>query len=388
MLGCCACVLASTIWTTDADAWVETVLHSFDNKGSDGYNPFGALTLLKGSLYGTAAGGAYGYGIVFSIDPGTGDEPFVYSFGSTKGDGTDPVGSLLNVGRILYGTTSEGGTGGAGTIFELDPATGAETTLYNFATDGYGDGIYPLGSLIIVKGTLYGTTGTGGAYGEGSVFSFDLSNKSETVLYSFCSQVSCADGASPNAGLVCIRGMLYGTASASGSYGFGVVFSLDVKTEKETVIHSFQKNDLDGTGPASTVIGVNSQLYGTTPGGGAYGGGTLYSIDRPSGTERVRYSFPGEPGGWAPNSSLINISNTLYGTTLNGGSNNWGTVFSFDRKTGKEKVLHSFDENGTDGALPYTALLYLNNRFYGTTASGGSSTDCKDGCGTVFEVKP
>ena len=153
-------------------------------------------------------------------------------------------------------------------------------------------------------------------------------------------------------------------------------------------IHS-GTTDFDGYSPAATVISVNGRLYGTTPGGGLDRGGTVYSVDPSTGAEKVLYTFPGAPEGWGPNDPVIDIGGMFYGTTISGGLYNWGTVFSFDRKTRKEKVLHSFDDNGTDGALPYMALLQFKNKFYGTTSVGGSSTSCGSyGCGTVFELKP
>ena len=138
---------------------------------------------------------------------------------------------------ILYGTTYVGGgTGcggyGCGTVFSLDPSTGTETVLHSFGNGT--DGANPSASLIDVKGTLYGTTSTGGGtgchgYGCGTVFSLDPSTGAETVLYSFCCRRNCTDGANPYASLTAVNGKFYGTTESGGAYGYGTVFVLKKK---------------------------------------------------------------------------------------------------------------------------------------------------------------
>jgi uncharacterized repeat protein (TIGR03803 family) len=165
-----------------AVSFTEKVLWSFGS-GTDGTNPHAGLIDVSGTLYGTTAFGGgtgcdgYGCGTVFSIDPDTGAETPVYSFCSRKDcrDGDYPYAGLIDVRGALYGTTSSGGTStgcdgsGCGTVFSIDPSTGAEAVLYSFF--GGTDGANPNASLIDVKGTLYGTTYNGGAYGYGTVFS-------------------------------------------------------------------------------------------------------------------------------------------------------------------------------------------------------------------------
>jgi uncharacterized repeat protein (TIGR03803 family) len=88
-------------------------------------------------------------------------------------NGRIPEGGLISVNGTLYGTTYYGGTGtckvGCGTVFSLDPTTGTEKVLYSFQNDG-ADGALPFAGLIDIRGTLYGTTSTGGAHGGGTVF--------------------------------------------------------------------------------------------------------------------------------------------------------------------------------------------------------------------------
>jgi uncharacterized repeat protein (TIGR03803 family) len=119
----------------------------------------------------------------------------------------------------------------------------------------------------------------------------------EKVLYSFCSLANCTDGAQPLAGLTNIKGALYGTTYVGGANGngLGTLFSVDASTGAEKVLHSFG-SDTDGSYPDAGLLDVKGTLYGTTPSGGAIGSGTLFSVDAGTGAEKVVYSF-GRRGG-------------------------------------------------------------------------------------------
>lgn len=80
-----------------ADAGKERVLYSFDDSGTDAWNPSSGLIYLRGSLYGvTIRGGKSNTGTVFAINI-SGGERVLHSFGDKIGDGADPVGTLLNI---------------------------------------------------------------------------------------------------------------------------------------------------------------------------------------------------------------------------------------------------------------------------------------------------
>ncbi|HLY01124.1 MAG TPA: choice-of-anchor tandem repeat GloVer-containing protein [Candidatus Cybelea sp.] len=147
------------------------------------------------------------------------------------------------------------------------------------------------------------------------------------------------------------------------------------------VLYSFAgSGEGDGEIPEATLVNVGGTLYGTTIEGGSNDDGTVFSI-APSGTETVLHSFGGSGDGAYPEAGLLNVNGTLYGTTMEGGANIYGTVFSIT-PSGKEKVLHGFGASG-DGQYPVAGLINVNGTLYGTAADGGA-----DGSGIVFSLTP
>lgn len=402
LAGMVGCAVVQPAPAADAATFKESVGYSFCPQQSvdcsDGSFPEAGLIEVNGVLYGTTYYGGTGpndcsqffggCGTVFAVDPKTGAETVLHSFtGGT--DGTLPEADPIEVKGRLYGTTSMGGKYGGGTVFALDPDTGKEEVLHAFG--GAGDGSTPYGGLIEVKGMLYGMTYAGGTTDFGSVFSLDRSTGAETLLYSFCAQQDCTDGANPEARLIDVGGILYGTtAGGGGSDFFGTVFSLNPKTGAETVLHSFTGGD--GEFP-SGLIEVDGVLYGTASQGGSGGEcgtldgcGTVFSVDLGSGAFTRLHSFAGSGDGAYPFASLIAEDGRLYGSTLYGGGSGCygfgcGTVFSLDPGTGAETVIYSFS-GLTDGGLPWTSLVPVKSTLYGTTSSGGNF-----GKGTVFTLR-
>lgn len=383
-----SCALIQPAWPSEAIK--ERDLYSFcsQKQCADGALPLGGLIVVNDTIYGTTqAGGALGGGTVFALDPDTGTETVLHSFCQKwhcTADGSIPVAGLVDVNSTLYGTTESGGEHHfGGTLFSLDPATGAETLLHSFG--GAADGANPF-DLIDVKGSLYGTTQSGGAHSYGTVFSFDPSSGVEKVLYSFCNTQDCADGYGPMAGLVNERGTFYGTTyfgggtGCNGTYGCGTVFSFDQRTGAETVLHAFS-GGADGEYPSGDLMDLNGTLYGTTSQGGSYGLGTLFSLDTISGTESVLHSFGSGTDGSGPGGRLIDVNGTLYGTTATGGTRGGGTAFAFDPTTGTETVLYSFCSGTCDNG-PHGGLTASRGTLYGTTYQGGAKS-----AGTVFELK-
>ena len=292
----------------------ETLLYSFAG-GSGGNSPDSGVIALRGSFYGTTSD------VAFAVTA-AGKAMTLHAFGSGK-DGATPVLTPMAVldGK-LYGATQLGGSkrcnSGCGTIFGLTTG-GTENVVYPFQV--VHDGFVPLGSVIAVKGALYGTTSYGGANDGGTVFKMTGSG-TKTTLYSF--KVAGSDGERPSGNLIQFGGVLYGTTAFGGVKDLGTVFALG--TSKETVLHAFA-GGADGASPNGSLTDVNDVLYGTTSGGGKFGNGTVFSVTK-SGKEQVLYAFKGGSDGSQPLGGLVNVNGTLYGTTSRGGPANKGTVFS------------------------------------------------------------
>jgi uncharacterized repeat protein (TIGR03803 family) len=310
-------------------------------------------------------------------------------------DGSDPNGPLVfnPQGTLLYGSTAAGAqigedcvdTGGCGIVYSLDPTTKDHTLtpLHTF-TDG-DDGADPEGALVFDKAgtTLYGTTRLGGKNGYGIVFSLDLAAPHKLIpLHTFANG---EDGTNPESGLVFnAKGtLLYGTTTSGGnaSCQCGTVFSLDPATRKLTTLHKFA-GDANGSMPVGALVinKTGTTLYGTTSNGGTSDYGTIFSLDLSSRTLKPIYSFKNGVDGASPYAGVIlNEPGTiLYGTASEGGVQ-YGTIFSFNLSTKKLIPLHSFTA-GKDGATPYSGLVVKDSVLYGTAEAGGQFTYF----GTVF----
>ncbi len=282
----------------------------------------------------------------------------------------------------IYGTTLTGGEygdGGAngpfygGTVFRVSTTGSHYRVLHSFGKGD--DGYCPYASLVDVNGILYGMTLSGGANQRGTVFSISTSGAKYRVLHSFGE--SSQDGASPfGTGLVDVNGKLYGTTTGGGVYGEGTIFSIDLGAGLETVLHSFGRGS-DGSQPEGGLIAVKSTLYGTTSIGGAYhSSGTVFRINTAGTNYRVLHSFGKGSDGASPTfgASLADVGGALYDTTHGGGKGNSGTIFSIST-TGVERVVYYFP----DGIGP-NGVIGMKGTLYGDTIRGG------EGQGIVFSV--
>ncbi|MGO9540968.1 MAG: choice-of-anchor tandem repeat GloVer-containing protein [Terriglobales bacterium] len=336
------------VFQFNADGTV-TILYTFCSQVNctDGAEPFSGPLVVGGNIYGTTYwGGLNGRGTIFELTP-AGQLSTLYSFCSQPGctDGGSPIAGLVQVGGNFYGTTQLGGANNAGTVFEITPA-GQMTTLYSFCPqEGCADGAIPWAGLVqATNGNLYGTTSQGGTNGAGTVFEITPTGQM-TSLYSFCSQAGCADGAVPYAGLVqATNGNLYGTTVDGGVNGdFGTVFEI-TPAGQLTTLHGFAYTD--GAFPyAGLIQASDGNLYGTTLDGGANGYGTAFGIT-PAGQLSTLHSFAFTDGAFPYGGLVEDASQNLYGATNFGGAQYDGTIFTLpagldrlaERQTGSRKT--------------------------------------------------
>jgi uncharacterized repeat protein (TIGR03803 family) len=184
---------------------------------------------------------------------------------------------------------------------------------------------------------------------------------------------------------------------------FTLVAGTLAEAQTETVQYSFTENG-SGYSPFSVTFDAAGNLYGTLIYGGSGvcpnktdGCGTVFELS-PNGsggwTRKTLHNFPTNGSdGYDPEAKLIlDAAGNLYGTTLNGGSRHYGTVYELmPQGNGKwtEKILHTFSNDGTDGKYPWAGLVFdAAGNLYGTTFEGGTFTVCPGGCGVVFELSP
>jgi len=225
------------------------------------------------------------------------------------------------------------------------------------------------------KNEIVGTTSMGAPNGNGTIFAMKHESAYKT-LYNFQSK---ADGHCPFSGVaVSASHVIYGTTVGVGYGGNpnGSVWQFSKAGGLQTLYVFQDENDGEWPNQAPTVDSAGN-VYGTTAiQGGANVAGAIWTVSA-AGQFSVLHSMNGATDGSGPNSPLVLGSDgNLYGTTLQGGSGDGGTVFSIS-PTGVFSVVHNFTNSG-DGAVP------TGNLVQGTDGSiyGGTSF------GTVFKIVP
>ena len=311
-----------TAYSMNLDGSNYQILHTF-TAGADGASPAASLTLVGSKLYGTTHWGGGGPGTVYSMNLDGSNYQILPAFFSQTGDESIYAGVTLG-GSTLYGVTELSvetfdhftgqHSGGGGAVYSMNLNGSNFRTLHNFSGSGI-DSKDPMGTLILVGSTLYGTTYGGyGGVDEGSVFSMNVDGSNFHALHNF---VSGASGF-PVAGLTLMGSTLYGTAGLS-------VFSINLNGSNFRELHDFTGNV--GVWAGVTIVG--STLYGSTIGDGVTNFGTVFSMNLNGSNFQTLYSFSGS-GGSNPEGNLTLVGTTLFGTTWKGGTANSGTVFQIE----------------------------------------------------------
>jgi len=271
---------------------------------------------------------------------------------------------------------------------------------------GGNDGATPMATLTVDRaGNLYGTTKYGGLAGGhcgrgcGTIFKLALKNSHWifSPLYSF---QGGSDGAYPEAPITFgPDGALYGTTNGGGINDHGTVYRLTPPVNPciavscpwlETVLFRFNPTcpSCDASYPAAGVVFDNAgNIYGTTLLGGINYFGTVYQLTRSGGiwTGTIIHAFGILPDGTSPYAGVVfdNVGN-LYGTTELGGDPilGNGTVFQLTPSGGgwTETLLHAF--NGADGnAIQAGVIFDQAGNLYGAASSGGTNN-----LGTIFQL--
>lgn len=380
-----------------------TVLHTFTGGQDGGHPFGGLTEDSGGNFYGTTSLGGVGYGTVYKLalkgSNWTVDPLYEFSGGS---DGSGPqAGVVFGPHGTLYGTTQLGGSAGLGTVFELRPPGAVcravlcywdESVLHSFTAGS--DGLGPAYATLTFDhaGNIYGTTGDGGEGGAGIAFELTESagGWAESILKDFSLG---AGGAYPLGGVIFdASGNLYGSTQEGGD-GFGVVYQLVPMLNgfwAENVPLDFDQTN--GSYPfGNLIMDPSGNLYGSTGGDGSSGGGTIFELTPSNGQwiSSVLYNLSGNEGPVAGLS--MDTGGNLYGTTYKDGADNAGMVFKLTNSNGVWTLhdLHDFT-GGSDGGNPFSSVtIDASGKLYGTALVGGNTKDCNDvGCGVVWEITP
>ena len=234
---------------------------------------------------------------------------------------TRPGDLISDAAGYLFGTTFSGGADEDGTVFEIAKSTGELTTLATFTG---ANGANPLGTVISdAAGDLFGTTGYGGANGYGTVFEIAKSTGELTTLATFTG----TNGEHPERGLtIDAAGDLFGTTFRGGADNDGTVFEIVKSTGALITLATF--TGANGASPLSKLVSdAAGDLFGTTETGGADNGGTAFEIAKSTGLLITLTTFTGANGEELDGGLTINSAGDLFGTTYYGGANDDGTVF-------------------------------------------------------------
>ncbi len=359
----------------------EVPLYYLGSAVNDGtYASAGLATGPDNALYGTApSGGIDNVGAIFKIGrDGTG-YAVIHQF-TNNPDGAGAVSALRYCSDgLLYGTTPNGGTNNEGVVFRISLNGSLYQILCEFNSSA-GSAQHPEGQLIQgVDGALYGTTSAGGGGGAGTVFKINLDGSGYQVLYNFS---NTPDGATSEKGVIQgSDGLLYGTTFYGGLFNNGTVFRLSTNGDGYQILHSFT-NSPDGSNPQRLLLANNGILYGTTSGGGAKSVGTVYQINpNGSGYQILRSFTNSAPDAFFPLAGLAQgFDGALYGTSYSGGANNQGAIYRIYPAGTNYEVVYSFSNNyptHPDGAHPTDELLPAASTdnsgvLYGTTTEGNS----------------
>ena len=361
-----------TVFRLNMDGTGYAVLKEFTAIVGDAIYPGSGLTLAGGQLHGTTLnGGASGWGTVFRANTDGTGYTVLRHFPGFQGDGTEPT-DLTSSAGVLYGSTGHGGSSNCGTVFRMKTDGTAYGLLKEFSNS---EGVYPRG-LTLSGSVLYGATSSGGSSNAGTVFKINVDGTGFQVLKDFAN----SDGAYPWGGLALSGNVLYGTTYYGGSSNAGTVFKVNTDGADFTVLRQFTPSSSEGAFPIAGAILSDGVLYGTTGGPGGQISGTLFKMNTDGTGFTALRSFGGSPGdGRYPATILAVSAGVLYGTTTTGGWSTDGTLFKMNTDGTAYFILKQF--TGSDGAYPSYRLTMSDGTLYGTTYRGGTLD-----FGTLFKL--
>lgn len=380
-----ACILA-LFYIATASASLSQTVSTLLNFNSSNDRPNFLMEGNDSNLYGLSALGGHGYGTFFeSTVDGTLTTLYEFCSRTNCSDGQGPLSLLETSDGSFFGLTSGGSfeDQGNGTLFQITPAGGLRILHYFCTQTNCTDGSQPSGFIQGIDGKFYGTTVFGGAYNHGTVFSITTNGEFD-ILYSFCAQTNCVDGAEPYSGLIqADNGMLYGTTSFGGSAGplnQGTIFRITT-AGTFTSLYSFSNNGRDSI-PNGLIQGADGNLYGTSQSIGTTGTAFQFTL---AGKYKSLHTFCQTrtcADGSNPLTALTQgTDGSLYGTTSMGAGAGDGAIFQI-APTGAFNVLYTFcSQTCADGVGSSSLTQHTDGTFYAVDEGGGTFDD-----GTLYSL--
>ncbi|HZO84064.1 MAG TPA: choice-of-anchor tandem repeat GloVer-containing protein [Verrucomicrobiae bacterium] len=375
-----------TVFKLQKDGSGFAVVRIFSTTNEPGFLYAPVVEGPDGALYGvgTGTGGGDNRGTLFRMNKDGSDFRVVHLFPAFLTDGYYPVAVALGRDGSFYGSTGSGGRFGLGTLFRFNPTSDNYSTIWHFSTAG-GEPSAPYGPLVPDRfGNLYGATVWGGDVNGGVIYRIHQNGTAFQIVRSMA--LTTNEGRVVRDLIVATDGNLYGTTSPNGYPGPGTLFKLAPDGSGFTLLQTFVAVTGDGSTPLCRITeGSDGKLYGASRWGGLSGSNNVFRINKDgTGYEILRVFGQVVGDGDSLENPLMEASDgTLYGVTSSGGTNGGGTVFRMNRDGTGYAQLHHFKSVGADGYRPSGPLLEASDGFlYGVTAYGGNRNE-----GTVFKVK-
>ena len=272
----------------------------------NGANPKGDIVqATNGKLYAcTSIGGTNNLGVLFEYDINTNTYSKKLDFDGIL-LGANPEGSLIQASNSkLYGLTKNGGINNQGVLFEYDVTTSTYTKKHDFNSSI--SGAAPTASLVEgTNGKLYGSTTTGGTGNLGTLFEFDVTSGILTTVFEFS---GISDGSNPTGSLFhASNGKLYGLSNTGGASNFGVLFEYDYMTFTFTVLYEFDGINSGSLPFGSLIESTTGKLYGLTSVGGINDKGVLFEFDYLTSTYQKKFDFAVDGIGQNPLATLSKV---------------------------------------------------------------------------------
>lgn len=354
-------------------------IHFTGTNGLGTSGSFPAATLAgdgDGFLWGTAqSDGKSGRGAVFKVDPQSGGAVTMHVFDDAAAGlpGFLPQTALVSDGQgNFWGTTTRGGASGAGTIYKVNVETGALTTVKEFTgLGGAVTGAEPRGDLLLASdGNLWGTTRFGGTDNDGTIFKINPATGALTTVHSFVNFSTFLFGRSPLAGLVeDPSGNIWGTTSEGGESagnGMGTIFRYIPRFNSFSLMYSFTgtTGPIFGVRPAARlVLDSAGNLHGTTS-------STFFKVN-PTSFEFTTTSLPPEPGVGSVAPVFIGTGDSVWGTMDGSNTTSLGVVFKSSTLGGSPSTTQF---TGAEGANPRAGFVRESAQtLLGVASAGGAN---------------